>query len=163
MQKLFILSLMLVAAALALPANAEVFPVQTVSELIENAKVLDGNEVTITTEMIGDVMKRGDHAWINGLDSTGVMGLWVPAPLASEVKILGNGKYKGDTFRITGIFHRACQEHGGDMDIHVNGLDLTAPGYASDQSISRTKLLYAAVLSLLGIVFAGVYYKKRFV
>lgn len=153
---------MLIAVALAVPVHGEAFPVQTVSELIENAKVLEGSEVIIAAEMIGEVMKRREYAWINGLDGTGAMGLWIPAELASEVKILGNGKFKGDTFRIRGIFHRACLEHGGDMDIHVSAMELTVPGHASEQPISRAKLLYAAGLSFMGIIFTGVYFQKRF-
>lgn len=163
MQKIFILSVTLLAFALMIPAYAEESHTQTLSELVENAKASDGDTVTMTVEMIGDVMSRGDHAWVNGLDSTGAIGLWMPDKMASEINVLGSGKYTGDVFAITGIFHRACAEHGGDMDIHVISMKLMVSGHPSDQGVSRTKLLYAVLLSLVGLIFGGVFFRRRFV
>lgn len=162
MQKIFILSVTLLAVALMSPLHAEESPVQTLSELVENARASDGDTVFMTVEMIGDVMNRGDHAWVNGLDSTGAMGLWIPEELAAEIKVLGNGKYIGDTFTVSGVFNRACEAHGGDMDVHVTGMKRIQSGYPSDQGISQKKLLYAVLLSLVGVIFGGIFLRKRF-
>jgi hypothetical protein len=161
MQKIFFLSLTILAVMLAVPAYADELSASTLSELVENGKALDGTEVSMTVEMIGDAMNRGDHAWVNGLDSTGAMGLWIPSDLASKIKMLGNGNNKGDTFSIRGVFHRACQEHGGDMDIHVNGMEMVAPGYPMDHVISQTKIKYALFLTFVVLIVGGVYMRKR--
>ena len=48
----------------------------TSTDLIENALALDGQTVTYTGEVVGDIMKRGDHTWLNLSDGSNAMGVW---------------------------------------------------------------------------------------
>lgn len=157
MQKILFISIVLIATALWVSGYGAPVYGDTVGELIEGGKSLDGTEVTLQVEAIGDLMKRGGHAWVNGLDASGAIGLWLTASQASEIKMLGNGKFKGDILEIKGEFHRACQEHGGDMDIHVADIRILESGYATDHKPSSQKLLYAAILTsftaLIGLLF----------
>lgn len=75
-------------------------------------------------EIIGDIMKRGSYTWINVHDDANAVGVWVPAMEMGNVKYSGQYKYTGDIIRVTGTFHRACIEHGGDMDIHAEKLEI---------------------------------------
>ncbi len=161
MQKILLILIVVWTVALVIPCSAENIGSRTAAELIENGKLLDGSEVSMTVEMIGDVMSRGEFAWVNGLDSTGAMGFWIPSDQASKVKVLGNGKFKGDTVRISGIFHRACQEHGGDMDIHVSYLAIIKPGYSFTRKIPDEKIRWSVLLTVTGLIIGGFYYKVR--
>ncbi|MBI5144664.1 MAG: hypothetical protein HZA27_00580, partial [Candidatus Omnitrophica bacterium] len=60
------------------------------SELINNAKQYDGQEVTYAGEVIGEVMCRGDFAWINLNDGQGAIGVWVDKALSAEIHFAGS-------------------------------------------------------------------------
>ncbi|MBE3090684.1 MAG: DNA-binding protein, partial [Actinobacteria bacterium] len=84
------------------------------NELIENAIKYDKQIVVYSGEVIGDIMKRGDNAWINVSDSNNAIGVWLPYSETKIIKYAGRYDYKGDTVKIEGIFNKACTEHGGD-------------------------------------------------
>lgn len=92
------------------------------AELINNAKQYDGQIVSYEGEVIGDIMVRGDFAWVNVNDGVNAIGIWVDKNLIKDILYTGSYKYKGDWVEVEGIFHRACTEHGGDLDIHANEL-----------------------------------------
>jgi len=110
------------------------------SDLIANAKEFNGKTVKFAGEVIGDVMRRGDHAWVNVNDGTNAIGIWMPASLAADIHTEGNFKQTGDYVEVTGIFNRACIEHGADMDIHAIELQVIKPGAVRTSSgISKAK------------------------
>ena len=69
-----------------------------------------------------------------------------------QISDLQAGTYRqsGDRVLITGIFHRACPDHGGDVDIHATDLHLVAKGLATSHDI-RPVMAAAAMLILLPI------------
>jgi hypothetical protein len=95
-----------------------------------------GKTVTIQGEAIGDLMVRGTHAWITvnddvyskrsieeggeliGMSNAGI-GVWVSEQDGRRIEVFGGYKNKGSTVRVTGVFNRACEQHGGDTDIHA--------------------------------------------
>ena len=118
------------------------------ADLIAKAKELDGKQVTYSGEVIGDVMKRGDFAWANIHDGANAIGVWLTSGMAVEVGLTGDFKHTGDLVEITGIFNRACVEHGGDMDIHAQALSLKRPGMPTPHSCDKNKKDWA--IKLLG-------------
>jgi hypothetical protein len=120
------------------------------AELINNAKLYDGKTVTYEGEVIGEVMVRGEYAWINVNDGQNAVGIWVNKNLTQDILYAGNYKFKGDGLEITGIFHRACPEHGGDLDIHAQGLRKIRPGRQTLEKLNLGKRNLALVL--LGVL-----------
>lgn len=141
------------------------------ARLVEHMKEYDGLTVTFTGEAVGEAMVRGDHAWIHlnddayyeknieegaplGGQNSG-MPVWVSADLAGKIQIFGDYKHQGDIARVTGVFHDACAEHGGDTDIHAESLEVVRPGRRVVDEPKPVKLAWAAALSLLaGALFA---------
>lgn len=121
------------------------------NELLKNAKQYDGKPVTYSGEAIGDVMLRGEFAWVNINDGNNAIGAWMSAALAKEINFTGTYKSQGDTLEITGIFHRACLEHGGDLDIHAQKLRKLAGGKMVNQKIDFLKV--KIILILFGALF----------
>jgi len=109
------------------------------SELIGNAKEHDGKPVTFTGEAIGDIMLRGEFAWVNINDGDNALGIWMSAALAKEINFTGSYKTRGDKVEVTGIFHRACSEHGGDLDIHAQSLRKLGDGRIVNQKLNLDK------------------------
>jgi len=130
---------------------------QTVSstELINRAKDYDGRTVSYSGEVIGDIMVRGGHAWINVGDGENAIGVWLDKNLIKDIKYTGSYKSRGDWIQVSGVFHRACSQHGGDLDIHAQNISIVNPGrpikhYLSLGKINLTIILFG-VLSLVWI------------
>ena len=117
------ISYQLLATSFILLCSAVCFA-QSVSstELINSAKQYDGKTVVYTGEVIGDIMIRGDYAWINLWDGKNAIGIWVGKGLVKDIAYTGSYKFKGDVVEVGGVFHRACLQHGGDLDIHAQSL-----------------------------------------
>ncbi len=116
------------------------------SELIEKSKELDKQLVTYEGEVIGDIMKRGDFAWINVNDGNNAVGIWLPISEAQKIKYTGSYKYIGDSVRIEGRFYRACPEHGGELDIHCSSLEIVQSGYPKVNPLNIPKLITGIIL-----------------
>lgn len=131
-------------------------------DLIENGKILDGKEVTIKGEAIKEPMNRGEYTWINIGDGGGnAMGIWVKSSEMNKINVYGDYKNKGDIVKVTGIFHRACREHGGDMDIHANSISVVEQGKPVLHVLSNRKLIASTALTFMTAALAAIYWKKR--
>jgi hypothetical protein len=73
------------------------------------------------------------------------------AAAAKEIKFTGNYKFRGDLLEIAGVFHRACPEHGGDLDIHAQSVRCIENGRVVKSGVNFGKV--SLVLILLGVLF----------
>lgn len=117
------------------------------TELINNAKSCDGRIVSYEGEVIGDVMKRATGAWININDGENAIGIWGSSSLAKDIIYTGSHKSFGDKVEVTGIFHRACPEHGGDLDIHAQSLRKINSGRSKQERLNPDKRNQVIILS----------------
>jgi hypothetical protein len=120
------------------------------TELINNAKLYDEKTVAYAGEVIGDVMARGEFSWVNLNDGQNAIGIWMLERLSKEIFYSGSYKARGDIIEVVGVFHRACPEHGGDLDIHAQGLRKISPGRELAEKLNTSKKNFALVL--LGIL-----------
>ncbi len=120
------------------------------TDLINNASALDGQTVVYTGEVIGDIMQRGDHTWLNLSDGSNAIGIWAATDQLGSIAIPGRYDQVGDTVQVTGIFHRACRDHGGDMDIHAVQLQLIQQGHTITHPLSSVRLILAVVTAVIG-------------
>jgi hypothetical protein len=116
------------------------------AELINNARQHDGKVVMYAGEVIGEVMLRGQNAWVNIKDGINAIGIWMDKELASEILNTGSYRAKGDWVVVTGIFNRSCPLHGGDLDIHAQELHRTIAGRATIEDLNTNKRNLALVL-----------------
>lgn len=124
------------------------------ADLINNTKLYDGKTVVYAGEVIGDVMVRGEYAWINLNDGNAAIGIWLPKGLTKDILYAGSYKSKGDWLELTGVFHRACSEHGGDLDIHAQAIRKINQGRLLVERLNRAKRnLVVILLGVLGLVW----------
>lgn len=162
MRKAAILLLIIIAIfSLASPVYAAIFS----NELIENAKKYEGETIVFQGEAIGDTMNRGDHGWINVQDGGNAIGVWAPAEDLRRIKFAGDYSHMGDIVLIEGVFNQACEEHGGDIDIHAKSLTVIKTGREVNHPLSRMKVSIAGILFLLVVVLFIVnrYQKSLFI
>lgn len=119
--------------------------------LIENSKGFDGKTVTFQGEVI-EVMIRGDNAWVNVLGNGYAIGILCSAENARNISFTGDYTHVGDTVAVSGTFHMACPEHGGDLDIHADNLIVTVRGRELDRMPSWLIVGLAAVLMAVAII-----------
>ena len=134
-------------------------PAETVSSvrLLKNAENFDGKLIQYQGEVVGDVMRRGEFAWVSLSDDHGVISVWTRNELTNKIRWTGDYKTKGDILLVEGEFHRFCIEHGGDTDLHARKLQVVKSGETTQHPVNRKELLSA--LSLVGIaVITGFIY-----
>jgi hypothetical protein len=182
-----VLAMLVVSTFVAVPAFAAEAPIPendpTSAQLVDTMNVpgdiakglfYNGKTITFTGEAIGEVMVRGDHAWIHLNDDaymdTNVeegaalggynsgMAIWVPSALTKQIDTYGDYKHEGSIVQIVGTFNGACKEHGGDTDIHATTLTMIRPGHVVDDSTPPWKAALAAGLAALA---AGLYWLER--
>ena len=128
-------------------------------ELINNAKQYDGKTVNYRGEVIGEVMVRGDYAWLHVNDGIIAIGIWAPKTMIEDIRYAGDYHKKGDIVEVSGTFHRSCLEHGGDLDIHASEIKKVTSGSPVIQPISRKKAYIGAYSFLLALLL---YALKKF-
>jgi len=157
MKKLFLIfSVLFTVYSLQFTACFAAEPVSS-DKLIENENFYDGKEVVYKGEAVGDLMKRGDHFWINILEGSNAIGIWCTLNMKNTIQITGDYGHKGDIMQVRGIFHKACKEHGGDLDIHAMEIFKLSPGQKTEDIIEPRKVIAAIVFSVAALA-AGIFY-----
>jgi hypothetical protein len=123
------------------------------ADVVADVSELDGEIVTMVGEAIGDEMRAdADHVWINVLGDGTAVGVYVANEDAAEVDRLGDYDHTGDRVSVRGVVNLACEQHGGDLDVHaVEALEVLAPG----EPLERYVPVWEGVLGVALIVVAG--------
>ncbi len=147
------------ATGQAVPQATQAVAVQS-ADLVEKAKLYDGKEVLFEGEAIGDPLARGDHAWVNFLGENYAIGVWMSEKDRATILRYGSYASDGDRVAIRGTFHRACPEHGGDMDIHADFASIISRGKSVTHASPAARLVIAPLLLVLA-AFLYRLWKKR--
>lgn len=115
----------------------------TTEDLIVRSSFYDEKRVVLQGEVIGNVLNRPGHAWLNIKDSYGLIGIWAPAGLTEEINFHGSYRYRGDVVQISGTFHRADPRAGGDACVRADKIDLIKRGFQTPHSLSSSKVTLA--------------------
>jgi hypothetical protein len=151
------LAVLATAGALAAPlgtgasgAVASAPKVVSANDLVEGAKALDDTTVVFEGEAIGDPLPRGDHGWCNASDGNYAIGIWMDRADLDRVERYGSYRWRGDRLRVVGVFHRACIEHGGDLDIHAASVEIAGRGAPIPRPTNPAEIVLASVLAVAG-------------
>jgi hypothetical protein len=118
------------------------------NQMINQANAYDKQNVVYSGEVIGDILTAGDHVWLNASDGNNAIGIWTRSGLASDIQVAGRYNQHGDSIRVSGIFYRACPEHGGDMDMHADTVTLVSRGHPVSHEVQGWKVWLAVFLSI---------------
>ena len=142
-------------------ANGSSIVSVTSDDLINNAKDYDKKEVVYSGEVIGDIMKRGENTWINISDGANAIGIWITMDMANEIKYTGKYNFTGDTVKVTGMFNRACSEHGGDLDIHASKIEVIKQGHSDLKKINYNFIVISVILLVVALILNIFILKKK--
>ena len=138
--------------------------------LVEEAKNWNGRKVIFTGEAVGESMVRGLKCWIHinddaymwkNIEEGAKLGgynsgqaIWVDAGLAGKITYYGNYLNEGDIVKVTGTFNSVCRDHGGDMDIHADTLEIVRIGHPVKHIANfKRAWLGLVLLGLAGVLF----------
>jgi len=130
-----------------------------IGELVTRAREMDGQVVRIVGEAVGDLMVRGDHAWVNILDASGTaIGVFMAKEEALKVKNLGQYRQKGDIVDLQGVFNDSCDIHDGEPDVHADSIAVVEKGYPVSHSVEVSRMVLGGVLlALAGVLGLAVH------
>jgi hypothetical protein len=124
------------------------------TEIISQAARYDNATVTYTGEVIGEIMRRGAYCWMNTSDGKNALGIWVPVDMAKDITYTGSFKSMGDMIEVTGVVHRSCPQHGGDLDIHAEKIRKVQEGRLRQEKLNTEKLKYVFIaMGILGAIW----------
>lgn len=122
------------------------------SELISSARQYDGKIVAYEGEVIGDVAALANFVRATLSDGQKSIGVWLPKESAGIITYTGSYRQKGDWLEVSGEFHRACPQHGGDLDIHAWGVRKISCGRQLSHRVVAQKKYLAIYLGILVFV-----------
>ena len=155
---LVILTLLLLLVPAAALAEGESV---SSNDLIDRAKDYDNQTIVYEGEVLGDILYRGDYAWLAVSDGDNTIGVYVTKAQADLITLVGGYGKRGDTVRISGVFHRACAEHGGDLDIHADSVTILEAGAPVAMPVSRIVAMLAALLPLPAAALLLLVWQRR--
>lgn len=122
----------------------------SISELLSASSRMDGDKVSISGEVVGYAAKAGTgHSWLNIQDQEGkVISVYVRNSLAERVGTFGKYGMQGDKVELSGVYHRACPAHAGELEIHAVSLNVKVEGCPVYHEVSPE-------LGIAGIVMLG--------
>lgn len=131
------------------------------SELIKDAKQYDGKNVVYRGEVVGDIMLRGEFAWLNINDGSNAIGIWIKKELINGIQHIGSYQAKGDVLEVSGVFNRSCPEHGGDLDIHAKSMRILRSGASIEHAVNNKEIRVALGLSCIMILVWLLYSRTK--
>lgn len=147
---------------LALPAVAlggEEVPLEmSVGEITSVHYSLDGSLVTFTGEAIGEALgSHHDWKWVNILGEGAAVGVVVPTAWVERIDRFGDYHNNGTRVQVTGTLNIACDEHGGDLDVHAASLEVIERGSDREHEFQPERIVWALGLGVVAVVLAVVY------
>lgn len=131
-----------------------------VSELLSATERMDESYIEVTGEVVGAPIRQGnDRLWVNIRDDDGGMvGVVVRQSQIEKIEVWGGYCKQGDTVQVTGVYHRACNIHADELDIHASKVKVTEKG--ETWTMTPSKGLLARGLLMAAIAAALVWLER---
>jgi hypothetical protein len=166
----------LVAVVLLLAAPALADEIR-VADLLADPGALDGSEITLVGELIGDYQHRGGEVWVQlnddpyvsaplhdggSLAGTNVgVAVRFPAALFDQGLFTGVGGYRvrGPVVRVTGTWRFHDEGRGGESYLSAESMDVLEAARPISQGGNWPVLLIGTALIVIGV--APVVWRRR--
>ncbi|MCE1197126.1 DNA-binding protein [bacterium] len=158
-----VISIMFIAlSAIPSPAAASEnvtgsYKMAAIPDLVEKASAYDGARIEVVGEVVGDKLARPDGVWLTVLAGGTAIGVFASAGDVSGISAFGSYASSGDRVRVQGVFHRACPDHGGDLDLHAETVTKLADGRAAPHAFAPARVFWAVALCLSGTTLAALW------
>lgn len=151
-------ALVLSVAASAAAAPAALTPAEAVALALKS----DGAHAIVRGEALGESLAApGGKRWVNiGREGTAI-GVVMTAEQAAKVPRFGRYRQRGATLEVSGVLNSACDEHGGDLDVHAESVSVLDEGGPIVAPIHPGKLWLAVFSAMASLVLWARYGQLR--
>lgn len=129
--------------------------------IINESDRLNGRRICFRGEVVGDLMMRGKCCWINLNDGPVAIGIYCQTSLIPPILYIGDYKHTGDILEVSGIFHKACSDHTGELDIHAERIRIIERGDSRYHPVNKLKIYTATLLALITCLTLLLYYLRK--
>lgn len=122
-------------------------------------QALDGSAVRFAGEVVGEpVNAESGLKWVSVNDSSGQsIAVLLTQDQLAGIDAFGDYQHTGTQVEVTGVYHVACGEHQGELDVHVAQIEITSPGSAREHAVDRDTLVMALALTVIGLLLVVTY------
>jgi hypothetical protein len=144
------------------PSIAQAEPNSTIVGLTNAGQQLNGQEVVIQGEVVGDILvAEQGFRWLALQDGGATISVLVREEDAEKVVHLGRYDQVGTRLEVIGEFHVDCAEHDGLTDVHATEVLVIDEGSASDDSFDVRRLEIGALLLVVGACLLVIHWRLR--
>ncbi len=144
-----LIAVIIVSPAFAAKAYGE--PNTTIVGLTNAGKQVDGQNVCIQGEVVGDIVNdENGYKWITLSDGGASISVLIPERDVSKIKHLGRYNAKGTRIEVAGLFQIDCEEHDGLTDVHANTVTVVQDGYEVASVLDMREIQIGALLIIVG-------------
>lgn len=132
---------------LAFPAPLRAAPLEMdTTRLSAGDPALDRQTVQFSGEAVGEALNAGrDYRWVNLLDEGIAIGVYTTAKSVAAIDGYGDYDRTGAVVEVVGVYNVACDQHGGDLDVHATSVRVIKGSVARDHPVRSSKALAALV------------------
>jgi hypothetical protein len=159
---LLLVVLVTLLTVLMAPAVASAEPNTTIVGLTNAGQQLDGQEVSIQGEVVGDILfADGDHKWLMLQDGGATISVLVDEREISKVTHLGRYDQVGTRLEVTGEFQVDCADHDGLTDVHAVKVTVIDEGFEVESRLDARELQIGALLIIVGLCLTILHWRLR--
>lgn len=131
--------------------------------LVSTNRALNNSEVSFTGETVGSVVFADDtHEWANMLGaSNSVISVYLTDEQAALIQYAGDYHNTGTMLKIVGIYHIACPEHQGELDVHATSAEVVDSGGPVTHLVEPGKLVFAFIACVAAALLLAAYLWAR--
>lgn len=142
----------------------------TASLVLACPRLFDGRRVVFVGEVVGDILRRADGAWLQVNDddyalevgpvgphrdlrgSNSGLAVWVPDGLHEDLGAPGRHGTRGAVVQVEGLLLRTDPAAGGSITIRATTLEVLAPATTVTEPLHVPLLITAATTAMLALV-----------
>ena len=95
---------------------------QAVESILKHKDFFDRKSVSVEGEVVGDIIKRGNHSIVNLKDGSFFIGLVLTPEQVHSIEFTRTSQSRGDLVKAEGIFYKEYPELSGESIISVKDL-----------------------------------------
>ena len=134
-------------------SDTETYRQMEISALLSATKRQDNKKVAISGQAMGHAITvDADHKWVNLKSGNAMIGVYMTNELADEITQFGGYAKTGDTINVKGVYHLACDEHNGELEVHADEIEIVQQGAVYEVDWNLGVMLTGFLLIFVGFV-----------
>ncbi len=108
-------------------------------------------EVVFTGEATGSpIIADANHVWVNVKNGGAMVGVYMDAQLAEQITHYARYEHTGDMITVQGVYHLACADHNGELEVHAESIEVNAQGESWASTVSPAMYVFGILFIVLG-------------